>query len=157
MYCVLSEGAIVPSRQSDGAAGYDLYSNEDTVIIGTRQTSDNIIFRKLVKTGVKIKVPEGTYGRVAARSGLGVKNGIHIGAGVIDSDYRGEIGVLIFNLGCDDFVIKKGDRIAQLIIEKIETPEIKIVENLDNTERGSNGFGSTGGYGAHKWDCKTIT
>lgn len=78
---------------------------------------------------------------------LALKHGIDTGAGVIDSDYRGLLGVLLFNFGSEDFSIKPGDRIAQLILERIETPEVDVVESLGDTARGGGGFGSTGGFG----------
>ena len=98
----------------------------------------------LVKTDIQIKVPHGTYGRIAPRSGLSLKNHIDIGAGVVDEDYRGNVGVVMFNHAETEFVVKKGDRIAQLVCEKIAYPEIEVMESLDNTERGEGGFGSTG-------------
>ena len=88
--------------------------------------------------------PEGTYGRVAPRSGLALKHSIDVGAGVIDADYRGEVGVILFNFGTKDFEIKEGDRIAQLVLEKIELSEVLEVQELDETVRGEGGFGSTG-------------
>lgn len=95
-------------------------------------------------TDIQIELPPGCYGRIAARSGLGLKYNIHVGAGVIDRDFRGNIGALLFNLGDTKFVIHKGDRIAQLICEKIYYCDIKEVANLSKTDRGENGFGSTG-------------
>jgi dUTP pyrophosphatase len=101
--------------------------------------------RSLVSTGVAVKLPPGVYGRVAPRSGLSVKNGIQVGAGVIDADYRGEIKVLLFNQTLDNtFEVEPGDRIAQLICERCELPEVIQVEELDDTLRGEGGFGSTG-------------
>ena len=132
----LNEHATLPARGSPLAAGYDLTSSEDVSIPkGTRG---------LVGTGIAFTVPHQTYGRIAPRSGLAVKKGIQVGAGVIDRDYTGEVKVALFNHGDEDFVIKKGDRIAQLIIEKIEMPEVKLVDELLVTERGEGGFGSTG-------------
>jgi dUTP pyrophosphatase len=84
------------------------------------------------------------YGRVAPRSGLTVKHGIHVGAGVIDPDYTGEIKVALFNLGDGPFEVKKGDRIAQLILERCETPYVREITEISETERGDGGFGSTG-------------
>lgn len=100
--------------------------------------------KELVKTDLQVMIPDGCYGRVAPRSGLAVKNFIDVGAGVIDSDYRGNVGVVLFNFSEDDFIVKKGDRIAQLICEKIEYPELKEETDLESTERGAAGFGSTG-------------
>jgi dUTP pyrophosphatase len=131
-----------------------------------------------VKTDLAIKVPHGTYGRVAPRSGLAAKHFIDTGAGVIDEDYRGNVMVLLFNHSDVDFqseymgteahagrhapmqhklpppqpspslplAVKKGDRIAQLVLERIATPEVVEVQELDNSERGAGGFGSTGGF-----------
>jgi len=86
----------------------------------------------------------GTYARVAPRSGLAWKNFIDVGAGVVDYDYRGNVGVNLFNHGKEDFVIKHGDRVAQLILEKICTPDVVEVDDLEDTDRGAGGFGSTG-------------
>ena len=89
-------------------------------------------------------MPPLTYGRVAPRSGLAYKKGIDVGAGVIDEDYRGEVGVILFNFGEEDFEVAPGDRIAQLILEKISMVGLKEVDDLDQTDRGAGGFGSTG-------------
>ena len=129
--------AIVPTRGSDGAVGYDLYSSEDAIV--PCQAG-----RALVGTGITIVLPSSVYGRVAPRSGLAVKHCINVGAGVIDPDYTGEIKVILFNHGLKDFEIKKGDRIAQLILERCETPPIEEISIVEDTERGSGGFGSTG-------------
>ena len=132
----LDEGASIPIRGSTESAGYDLSSNEEGIIPAGE--------RKLIKTGVKIALIYGTYGRIAPRSGLAYKNGIDVFAGVIDSDYRGEIGVILFNSSKEDFEYKKGDRIAQLIITPILLPSLIQVESLDDTSRGDGGYGSTG-------------
>ena len=105
----LGYDSTLPTRGSDGAVGYDLYSNCDGVIAKGK--------RGVVSTGIAVSLPPGVYGRVAPRSGLAMKNGIQIGAGVIDPDYTGEISVIIFNMGDNDFEVKKGARIAQLILE----------------------------------------
>lgn len=98
-----------------------------------------------VKTDIVICVPEGTYGRIAPRSGLAVKNHISIGGGVVDRDYRGNLIVVIFNHSeKNEFKINAGDRIAQLICEKFLSPRIEVVDFLNDTERGTQGFGSTG-------------
>jgi dUTP pyrophosphatase len=132
----LVQHAIVPTRGSAHAVGYDLYSVEDCNIPHGG--------RLLVGTGVAVVLPMNVYGRVAPRSGLTVKRGIHVGAGVIDPDYTGEIKVALFNLGAASFEIKKGDRIAQLILERCETPYVREITEISETERGDGGFGSTG-------------
>eukprot|EP00096_Caligus_rogercresseyi_P015642 TRINITY_DN8117_c0_g1_i1.p1 TRINITY_DN8117_c0_g1~~TRINITY_DN8117_c0_g1_i1.p1 ORF type:complete len:178 (-),score=54.65 TRINITY_DN8117_c0_g1_i1:149-634(-) len=133
----LSENATLPSRGSPLSAGLDLYAAKD-VSIEPRGG------RALVPTDLSIAVPHGTYGRVAPRSGLALKKGIDVGAGVVDADYRGPLGVILFNMGTETFEVKTGDRIAQLICEAILYPEIKEVEKLEETARGEGGFGSTG-------------
>jgi deoxyuridine 5'-triphosphate nucleotidohydrolase len=112
----LSENAIIPTRGSPNAAGFDLSSAEDTVVQAGRVG--------IVKTDLSIACPGGTYARIAPRSGLAVKKFIDVGAGVVDADYRGPIGVVLFNFGADDFIVEKGDRIAQLILEKISMAEV---------------------------------
>jgi len=133
----LVQDAKTPTHGSALSAGYDLYSSESTIV----KPGD----RSLVSTGLAIQVPPGCYGRIAPRSGLAVKYGIDVGAGVIDEDYRGHVKVLLFNHGKEDFRISKGDRIAQLILEIIALRGIvKVVDELTETTRGINGFGSTG-------------
>ncbi|CAD7699265.1 unnamed protein product [Ostreobium quekettii] len=132
----LCEHAVLPRRGSPGAAGYDLSSADDFVVPSRGKA--------LIKTGLAVGIPSGTYGRVAPRSGLAIKNFIDVGAGVIDEDYRGALGVILFNHGDEDFQVKRGDRIAQLILERIITPDVEEVAELEETERGEGGFGSTG-------------
>ena len=98
----------------------------------------------IVKTGLAIAIPENTYARIAPRSGLAVKKFIDVGAGVVDYDYRGEVGVVLFNHGEEDFSVKQGDRVAQLILEQICMADIVECDELFDTERGASGFGSTG-------------
>lgn len=131
-----SEFAVIPKTHTSGSAGYDLCSAYDYVISGRG--------KELIKTDLAFEIPQGYYGRVAPRSGLAWKNHIDIGAGVIDSDYRGDIGVIVFNHGENEFIVSRGDRIAQLIITKIINPELIEVNEFDDTDRGSGGFGSTG-------------
>ena len=90
-----------------------------------------------MKTGLSISFPPGLYARIAPRSGLALKRFIDVGAGVVDADYRGEVGVVLFNHGDQDFEVKMGDRIAQLILERIDTPPVEEVQGLDSTVRGS--------------------
>lgn len=132
----LSADARLPTRGSKLAAGYDLYAAHDAIIPARGKI--------MIKTDISIQIPSGYYGRVAPRSGLALKNSIDIGAGVIDEDYRGNVGVIIFNHGDQDFTVTCGDRIAQLLLEKIITPEVIEVDELDTTERNAGGFGSTG-------------
>ena len=134
---LLRENAVPPERKSLGAAGYDLCACEDAAIPRGG--------RALVDTGVSVAVPDGTYGRIAPRSGLAVR-GIGVGAGVVDMDYRGSVRVLLFNHSDDPepFRVRAGDRIAQLVLEAIKTPAVRVVDALDATERGDGGFGSTG-------------
>jgi dUTP pyrophosphatase len=136
----LSHDAILPTRGSKYAAGLDLYASE-TVCISISTLNEN---GKLVSTGISMVIPHGYYGRIAPRSGFSVKYGLILNAGVIDSDYRGEIKILFNNFTKMDVVIQKGDKIAQIIIEKISILDVEEVENLEDTERGDKGFGSTG-------------
>ena len=133
----LGKTAILPKRANDSDAGYDI-SSDQSLTIPPRS-------KALVLTGLSISVPPGTYGRVAPRSGLAVNHSIDVGAGVIDAGYRGEVKVLLFNHDPQQsFKINRGDRIAQLILECIQTPDVVECDDLDETERGSGGFGSTG-------------
>lgn len=133
----LSENATIPTKGTDFAAGYDLYAAEDAVVACGA--------RKLIKTNISMEITPGYYGRIAPRSGLAYKNGIDVLAGVIDSDYRGDIGVILYNTDKNiDFTIKKGDRIAQMIFEACYSVILNDVNILDNTSRQSGGFGSTG-------------
>ena len=132
----LNNNAALPKRSTDGAARYELCASQDcTIPVGGKG---------LVKTGLSISFPTSLYAKIAPRSGLALKKFIDVGAGVVDSDYRGEVGVVLFNHGNQDFEVKMGDRIAQLILEKIDTPPVEEVQGLDNTIRGTGGFGSTG-------------
>ncbi len=133
---LLSEDATLPTRATTGSAGLDLYASEETSISSGS--------RRVVKTDLSLAVPMGTYARIAPRSGLAFKHGIDVCAGVVDSDYRGPLGVVLSNLSDKTFEIKKGDRIAQLIIEQIAILDPVEVDSLDSTTRGSGGFGSTG-------------
>ena len=132
----LYEDAIVPKRQTEGSAGYDIASYEDCEILPNEW--------KLVDTGISFTVPNGTYGQLAPRSGFSCK-GTMVGAGVIDKDYTGHVKVLIFNMSKNDSVhIKKGDRIAQLLLKYISCCDVVEVDSLEETERSDGGFGSTG-------------
>ena len=132
----LSDQASLPVRGSSEAAGLDLSSAIETVILPGA--------RACVPTDLQLGIPSGCYGRIAPRSGLALKFGIDVGAGVIDADYRGNVGVLLFNFGESAFCVKPGDRIAQLVLERIHYAEVAEVSEISFTERGESGFGSTG-------------
>jgi dUTP pyrophosphatase len=131
----LSSDAIIPTKGSEYSAGYDLYSIEEYELKSFE--------RKPFKTGIAIAIPKGLYGRVAPRSGLAVKKGIDVLAGIIDQDYRGEILVVLINLGNEAVKINKGDKIAQIIFENYTSVKMNEVNELDETVRGESGFGST--------------
>jgi dUTP pyrophosphatase len=134
---LLDKNAKVPFRANPTDAGSDLCSIENVKIFPLE--------RKAISTGISVEIPEGYYGRIAPRSGLAYKNGIDVLAGVIDSSYRGQIKVILFNTDKDKFFeIKSGDRIAQLIIEDHFNLEFEVVDELSYTDRGEGGFGSTG-------------
>lgn len=137
-YKRLNANAGELAYRSPLAAGLDLQSAE-SCLVPARE-------RRLISTGISVAIPQGCYGRVAPRSGLSLKHFVDVGGGVIDEDYRGEVFVLFFNFSDVDFAIQKGDRIAQLICEPIHRPLVFEIfdEELSKTERGANGFGSTG-------------
>jgi len=132
----ISRNAFAPEKESKFAAGYDLRSAYCYDIPAQN--------KRVVKTDLRIKMPPGTYGRIAPRSGLAATYFIGIGAGVVDEDYTGNVGVVMFNHQDKRFQVEKGDRIAQLICEVIAHPEPKEVDMLEETERGAGAFGSTG-------------
>jgi dUTP pyrophosphatase len=132
----LDPRAVLPRRGSALAAGLDVCSIGD-LKIGPRQ-------RVMARTGLAVAIPPGFYGRIAPRSGLAAKNGLDVLAGVIDSDYRGEVCCLLYNTGDEVITLPAGSKICQLIVEQIITPEATWVSELDETTRGAGGFGSTG-------------
>ena len=132
----LNENAKPFKYAHEGDAGLDVYSSEDTIIKAGE--------RGVVKTGIAIALERGYVALVWDKSGLAVKRGIKTMAGVIDSGFRGEVGIVLFNTSKEDFKIEKHDKIAQILIQKIEQAEIEEVETLDETQRGEGGFGSTG-------------
>ena len=129
----------LPKYQTELSAGMDLYANIDESI------TLKSLARKLIPTGLFLELPEGYEAQVRPRSGLAIKNGISVlnAPGTIDADYRGEIGVILVNLSTEDFSINNGDRIAQMVIAKYETAEWQQVSEINKTERGAGGFGST--------------
>ena len=132
----LTCNAITPRRSSRNAAGFDLFSAESKEIGAQSQA--------IVKTDIALMLPIGTYGRIAPRSSLAANYFIDLGAGVVDYDYRGNVGVVLFNHGMQSFYVEKGQRVAQLVVEKIAMPKLVEVKVLETTERGSKGYGSTG-------------
>jgi len=135
----LDNDAVIPTYAKPGDAGADLYSISELVLSPGE--------RALVKTGIAIALPNGYVGLVHPRSGLGLKNGISVinTPGTIDAGYRGEIGVVLINHDLhESFQVKKGDRIAQLVIQKVENAQFKMVNQLPESERAAGGYGSTG-------------
>ena len=132
----LDPRATLPTRGSSQAAGLDIYSIEDVAIDPKQRT--------LVRTGLAVAIPEGYYGRVAPRSGLATKHGLDVLAGVIDADYRGEIGCLLYNSGDKTIHLPASSKVCQLIVERIITPEAMWSNEISETDRGGGGFGSTG-------------
>lgn len=130
----------LPNYESEGAAGMDLSADIDSDII------IKPLERSLIPTGIAISLPEDLEAQIRPRSGLAIKHGITLlnSPGTIDSDYRGEIKVILVNLSNDNYTIKPYDRIAQIIISQFVKAEFEIAENLDETNRGNSGFGSTG-------------
>ncbi len=132
----LAEGAQMPKRMTTGAAGFDLMALESELIPAGET--------RVIKTGVSVELPPDWEMQIRPRSGLSVKYDIIQILGTIDSDYRGDIGVIIKNIGIDDFIVNAGDRIAQAIFNRVELPELVITDELSDTKRGSGGFGHTG-------------
>lgn len=138
MQIVLSPDATLPSYQTPGAAGMDVCTAEDFELRPGE--------RRLVKTGLRIAVPEGYEAQMRPRSGLALRHGISMvnAPGTIDSDYRGEVGLILINLGETAVEFKKGERVGQMVICPVVRVRLEVVNELDETERGAGGFGSTG-------------
>ncbi len=135
---VLAEGTTLPEYATPGAAGVDLRSRKDLIL--------RPMERAMVPTGLRVAIPDGFEAQIRPRSGLAIKHGISMvnTPGTIDSDYRGEIQVLLINLGQEDFSIAVGDRIAQMVICPVVQASFEVVMELTDTDRGEGGFGSTG-------------
>ena len=133
---LIDETAKVPKKANQTDAGFDLYSVENLVIAPQS--------RNTVKTGVSLEMPEHLAGLIWPRSGLSVKSGIDVLAGVIDAGYRGEIMVCLYNTSKDVVEIKHGDRIAQIIFQEVPPVTMEVHDTLGSSQRGDNGFGSTG-------------
>jgi dUTP pyrophosphatase len=134
------EGVPLPKYMSHSASGMDLYAAVESEV--TLKPGE----RKLIPTGFKMALPEGYEAQVRPRSGLAIKNGISVlnTPGTIDEDYRGEVGVILVNHGSEDFKVKRSDRIAQMVINKVEQADIEEVKSLTETHRSTGGFGHTG-------------
>lgn len=133
---VTADESQIPTQGSKGAAGYDLFSNVDIEVPAEGKA--------MIATGIQLEIPMGVYGHVMPRSGLAVKHHLGVGAGVIDSDYRGVVSVVLFNHGKEAFGVKKGDRIAQMIFKDYVKVDFVRQSELSETVRGEAGFGSTG-------------
>lgn len=132
----LNGEALLPTRNNKGDAGYDLYSVEDGMLKPGQ--------RRLFKTGISLRFPSKLVFLIKDRSGLAYKKGLTVLAGVVDSGYRGEVGVVLLNTGDEAYEVKRGDRIAQGLLLDVATPSVKEVSSHDDTGRGSAGFGSSG-------------
>lgn len=133
---ILDEGAYIPERAHDADAGYDLRTPRRVTLWSNSSVT--------IDTGVHMIIPEGYYGKIESKSGLNVNNNIVSCGGVIDAGYTGSIAVKLYNLFGEMHTFEAGDKIAQIIIQKHERPKLVQVYELPSTERGSNGFGSTG-------------
>lgn len=143
-YVLMTDQAFKPTKGSILSAGLDLYAAYGTTIPAKG--------KGIVRTDLKMAMPEGHYGRIAPRSGLAARKFIDVGGGVIDADYRGEIRIILFNFGQESFRINRGAKIAQLICEKISHPELEECSELEETERNEGGFGSTGSQSHESMD-----
>ena len=134
-----SDNAL-PAYETSASAGMDVRAaNEEDIVLKPME-------RKLIPTGLFLEIPEGFECQVRSRSGLALKSGISVlnAPGTVDADYRGEVGVILINLSQEDFVVKKGDRVAQLVFARYEQANWEETENLSDSHRGTGGFGSTG-------------
>ena len=132
----LHDDVQVPSYGRPGDAGMDIHAREDKTLMPSEQ--------HIFKTGFSLAIPEGYVSLVWDRSGMAAKNGVKVMGGVLDHTYRGEVGVVLINLTQKPYGVKKGDRIAQLLIQPICTVEVEVVDDLEQTHRGEGGFGSSG-------------
>jgi len=133
---LLDSNGKVPTKANENDAGFDLYSNTNTIIPAKQ--------RKTVSTGIALEMPEHLAGLIWPRSGLSVKQGIDVLAGVIDSGYRGELMVCLYNTSDENVVIHTGDRIAQIIFQEVPRVKLEVHSTLGSSQRGENGFGSSG-------------
>ena len=136
MFITLDEGAFFPMRAHEVDAGMDLMAREDKMIWGGRYATFD--------TGVHMAIPKGFFGKIESKSGLNIKHGIVSCGGVVDSGYTGSIVVKLYNFGDESYMVRRGDKIAQIVIQPCAYPELVLADSLEETERGNNGFGSSG-------------
>lgn len=137
---VKEEGVTLPKYETEGAAGLDVRANiKEEIVLKSLE-------RVLIPTGIRVAIPDGYEIQVRPRSGLALKHGITVlnTPGTVDSDYRGELKIILVNLSKDDYVIQANERIAQMVLNKVEQIEFELVDELEETERGAGGFGHTG-------------
>lgn len=158
MKIVLDEGAKLPTRAHEKDAGLDLYAREEVTIspVGCKEATlknfggeCNVVYRPVphwasFDTGVHMEIPSGYYGKIESKSGLNVKHNIVSCGGVVDCGYTGSIVVKLYNLGTEPYTFNKGDKIAQIVIQPCIAPELEVVDELSETDRADNGFGSSG-------------
>ena len=132
----LSESATLPTRSHEHDSGLDLYASEDTLVTYTHAS--------VIPTGIAVNIPAGYEGQIRPRSGKSSKTNLRVILGTVDCGYNGEIGVIADTLNKSEYLVRKGEKIAQLVISPIVTPSLEIVDQFDTqSDRGSNGFGST--------------
>ncbi len=132
----INNGAKMPTYAHEGDAGMDIYSAESVVVEAGAHAK--------IHTGIAMEIPSGFVGLVWDKSGISMNHGLKTLGGVIDAGYRGEVVIGVVNLSKEDYVVEAGHKIAQILIQKVESPEVKEVKELNNSERGEKGFGSTG-------------
>jgi len=138
MKIMLDENAVCPQRAFPIDAGLDLFSREEQIIL----PGESAVF----DTGVHVELPEGTFGKLESKSGLHIKYDIICAGGTLDEGYTGSIHVKLYNMGTKPYMVRKGQKIVQMVVIPILRPELELVDHLEETERGSNGFGSTGHF-----------
>ena len=145
MKIMLDEGAILPTRAHETDAGLDLYTPNDLIVARSRWTPTEgiTVGSATIDTGVHVEIPKGYVGFIKSKSGLNVKHGL-TAEGVIDSGYTGSIVVKLYNHTSTSYEFKAGEKVAQLVLLPIITPDLELVDSLEDTDRGSNGFGSSG-------------
>ena len=136
MKVMLEEGAYMPVRAHEKDAGLDLRTPVDVVVPAGGSA--------VIDTGVHVALPKGMYGKLESKSGLNVRHSVVSLGGTIDEPYRGAIKVKLYNLGTEDYVFEAGDKVVQMVIQPYCAPELEVADSLDETDRGSSGFGSSG-------------